>query len=116
MTIPVWPSTAPLRLLLESVGKEVEDNRYKFKPKIGASITRRASSKRSDKLKGDVLWTLAQYNTVMTFYTTTLVDGTLTFTNADPITGTTTTYQFVSPPKISAVGTKLKVTIDLEEV
>lgn len=116
MTIPAWTSSAPLRLLLDTVDKEIEDNRYKFKPKIGPSITRRASSKRSDKLKGSVLWTPTQYLAAMTFYTTTLVDGTLPFTNPDPFTGITTSYKFVNPPRITSLGPKHKVSIDLEEV
>ncbi len=110
-----WPTAdAPFKILLDSFGEELEDNRYRFKPEIGPAIMRRKGSIRTDQMRGAALWTLTQYQAALDFYTDDLEDGTLPFTATHPRTGLTTTFQFVRPMSYSPSGLHLRVSLDLE--
>lgn len=72
-----------------------------------------------DNFQASIVIDYAEYNTLMTFYKTSLSNGALPFTMDHPFTGTPVDFRFVSPPQIRPLGNggrAFKVSFDLEQL
>lgn len=96
-----WPASLPQTPLAEDWSGGPQRNKVTFKPEIGATIDRRRGSAAGYTFSGTFApLTDAQLTAFLTFFHTTLVDGTLPFTWADPVNGTTYNWKFTDddPP------------------
>jgi hypothetical protein len=92
----VWPSTIPQRPDYGGWDVRPQKNTIAFEPEIGPPITRRRAS--AANIIADAKFTLrtdAQRADWITFFHTTLVDGSLDFTWNDPITGVSSTWKIM---------------------
>jgi len=97
MATPAYPADLP-GVLYEGNATQLEDNRIRFKPDRGKSIQRRGTTQRLDAATFAWSYTAAQYAEWLVFYGTTLGDGTLTFTMADPVDGLTKIWIYDTTP------------------
>ena len=75
---------------------ETPDTNYaEFQPEVGPPKRRRRMSISSDTISFSLVMNPTEYANFLTFYRTTLLDGTLPFTFPRPRTGSTETWNFV---------------------
>ena len=98
-----WESTLPQKPERESWRESPQRNVAMFQPEVGAPKYRRRNTANGTIASMTFLMTDAQIATFLTFYSTTSVDGTLTFTWPHPITGVGYTWAFASEPDISSL-------------
>lgn len=72
-----------------------DTNFAEFQPEVGPPKRRRRMSISSDTIAFSLIMTTAEYANFLTFYRTTISDGTLPFTFPRPRTGSTETWNFV---------------------
>ena len=104
-----WPSDVNQIAQTSTYSEAADLNVASFKPEVGPPKLRRRMSISTDTL-GFQLWvTSAEYASFLTFYRTTLKDGTLPFTFTHPRTKAVTSFVFAgdSAPKIEAMGADL---------
>ena len=89
-----WPSTLPQCPNLNDFSEERQPNTIAFAPDVGTPKMRRRSTAVSTKTTVAFRMTTAQRAAFNTFYETTIVDGTLPFTWAHPITKVSYTWVF----------------------
>jgi hypothetical protein len=107
-----WPSnlTQVINAISNSGGNYAEvpeQNIAEFQPEVGPPKRRRRSGVATIMYDCTMTLSPSAYDTLMTFYTTTLLDGTLTFNRnlpRDP-TGSLGTFEFMftSPPAYKAI-------------
>jgi hypothetical protein len=100
-TVPQpWPSTVNQNVMQQGYSETPERNVISFKPEVGRPILRRRTSL-SQVLSTWTMWlSSAEWDTLLTFFQTTLSDGVTPFMFDSPRTGTTDTYLFEDVPKI----------------
>lgn len=107
MPVQAWPTVSvPNKPLYASYSETPVPQQAEFQPDIGPpSRTPRAGFSMLE-----VSWRIfvdsTQREALRTFWRSTCKQGSYPFTLADPITGTTYTWFWASPPTISTVGTK----------
>lgn len=113
-----WPTgSVPFKPLLDGISETIGDNRNRFTSSSGRSLSRPMYSGRVDMLEVQILWTEAQFNDALAFYSTTLAEGSLAFTALHPRTGATTSFTFVKPIEYEIVGAmKYKAKLTLEYI
>lgn len=103
-----WPGTIPQKPASGGMQGGPQNNQIAFEPEVGDSITRRRGSAVAYEYQCRFAsLTLAQLETFETFYVTTLVDGTDTFTWTDPIHGDSSTWRIKGSYQIAEVGPDL---------
>jgi len=70
----------------------------------GEPKKRQIYTKSIDRVSGTINLEIDDWNTLETFYKTTLAGGVLTFDYNHPLTQVSTEYRFVTPPTISPIG------------
>lgn len=95
MTTAAWPSTIPQCPIL-AFQEKPQTNVASFKPEVGPPKMRRRSTAKSWLTDVTFRMTNAQVVTFLTFYETTLEDGSLPFTMNHP--RTTTNYSWMFSP------------------
>lgn len=113
MTVPSWPSTLPQAGAMNVRGNP-QSNVISFKPERGPSIDRRAASTVNKIRTVQLKLTLAQYNTFVTFFETTLKDGVLPFDWVDPMTNESALIKFIHEEQKTI--DEEKITLDLYQV
>ena len=103
MTI-AWPGTVNQNVQQEGYAETPDTNIASFAPEIGPPKTRQRMSMSTDKLSAVLLLTATEYANFLTFFRTTLSDGTQPFTFTHPRTKSTVTFRFVGAPKMQAIG------------
>ena len=99
MANPTWPVGLPQDFLVAGFKYPEAKNRDETQMDAGKPFTRRKSTSVPRELTGAVRMTRTQYTgDFLTFYRTTLKEGTLDFDWIDPITQASTTMRFRDPP------------------
>lgn len=94
MTLPVWPSTLPQRLLA-TLTRQRQSGKVRSPMDNGPAKQRARFTAVSKQFpNASEIMTGAQLTTFYTFYETTLGHGALSFTWVDPITDTAATLRF----------------------
>jgi len=97
--MPTWPVALPQKPDFGGWTLAPQSNVASFEPEVGPPITRRRASAVNDiyeakfTLRSDV-----QRAAWLTFYRTDLVDGTLSFDLADPITAASASWKLMGKP------------------
>lgn len=102
-----WPSDVNQIAERTTYGEAPDLNIARFSPEVGPPKTRRRMSISTDQLSFQLWLTGAEYTSFLTFFRTTINDGTLPFTFTHPRTKATTTFLFVDAPKMQAIGSDL---------
>ena len=113
--MPAWPATLPQQLLVSGYDESPPDLALRTAMSTGPAKLRRRSTADVRPIGGAMVMTTAQVATLETFYVTTLVSGTLSFTHDHPRTAVSSTFRFTAPPGYEALGAgEYHVTLGLE--
>lgn len=97
--MPTWPATIPQKPDFGGWTLQPQSNSLSFEPEVGPPITRRRASSVNDIY--DAKFTLrsdAERAAFLTFFRTTLIDGTLAFDWNDPITAVSGSWKIIGKP------------------
>lgn len=115
-----WP--LPYQILQSGFNQQATDNRIRSKVEAGVDKLRKRYTTPIKNINASMHLTYAQYDTLETFFNTTLQGGVLTFNYPDPthqgdVTPTMYEYRFLSTPTYSAAGgTHYVVTMNWERI
>lgn len=91
-----WPTNIPQRPDYGGWDVHPQKNTLSFEPEVGPPISRRRASSVNIIAEAKItLRTDAERAAFLTFFHTTLIDGSLAFTWNDPITGVSSTWRFI---------------------
>jgi len=116
MTTPPWPTGLTASL---SFGGKVrpQPNKVSFKPALGPVIERRRATLALKQYDVSIKMDEPSAAQFLTFYETTLQDGTLPFTGLKDPFGTARTFRIISVPDVTEQVRGLwQVSLQLEEV
>jgi len=91
MSIPAWPSELPQNILAQGYKGGLPNNLLRQPMGVGPAKVRRRGTVAVEPVTGNILCTPTELAALITFYETTLLDGSLRFRWVDPLTGDTTT-------------------------
>lgn len=113
----VWPVSLTQEPEATGFSQQLEDNLIRTQMDAGKAKVRRRFSAGVMLSSMSMVLTTEEKNTLVAFYETTLVDGSLEFDWIDHLKGGAATYRFVAPPIFRAIGQVIwKVTMQLEIV
>lgn len=107
MANPTWPATLPQFVLREGYDEQLANNKIETQMDAGLPKQRRRFTQREDQIS--VSWRMdrTQRDTFLTFYRSTLSDGTLAFDMPHPVSRATTTFRFRGEsPKVAPVSSQ----------
>jgi len=96
-----WPSTLPQSPQAEGFSQLKDDNVIRSQQATGPAKTRRRTTAATQPFSFQLTLTDAQLSTFLTFHTTTLKDGSLSFTWVDHLNGGAASCRFTSQPVYS---------------
>lgn len=99
-----WPATLPQELLSSGFQQKAQSQVIRSDMDAGPPKVRRRFTAKVITIQGSIEINAAQYETLETFFDTTLNGGATSFDWTHPITGDTVSYRFKEPPTYSAVG------------
>jgi len=110
MAVPVWPATLPQCPLLNGWDETPQPSVTSFIPEVGPPKARRRSTAKVWISSVTYRMSNAQILTFLTFYETTLEDGSLPFSWDHPITNVIYNWQFdpQNRPRIARIGPKFQ--------
>lgn len=110
-----WPETLPALPLQEGFTETLKDVVLRTQTDIGPAKTRARYTAGVETYSMQFLLTLTEKGYLNTFYLTTLVNGSLSFTWTNPSSGVSGTFRFLGPPSYGApVGSHIYATLQLE--
>ncbi len=101
--MPAWPGALPTAPLIAGLRETLADNVVRTQMDQGPAKVRRRSTGNVKSLQVQYILTAAQKDLLITFFVTTLVDGSLSFDFDDPLAGSSATVRFIGPPTFNAV-------------
>lgn len=104
-----WPSTLQQRLNVRDFAISTEDTTIRTAMQTGYPKVRSRYTDAVDNVNCSINLDITQYNTLQSFYKTTLGNGVLPFDFLHPITQTMTKVRFVGPPKYTPLGGRVFV-------
>jgi hypothetical protein len=115
MALAAFPSTISQIVEQDGYGETPQADVAPYKPSTGAPILRARSIVPQDLIPCLMWLSSPDYDTLLAFHATTLLDGTQPFTWVHPRNGTAATFQLEGdPPKLGAVqGPMYQVTFTL---
>lgn len=114
MSVPSWPSTLPVELLMRGYSQSSPDLLVKSSVDAGPAKVRRRFTAGVQPVTGNLLLTRTELGYLRTFYDTTLLGGSLRFTWLEPITRTSKEFRFTSPIKWNSNDGYYDVNLELE--
>ena len=115
MSIPAWPSELPQNILAQGYKGGLPNNLLRQPMGVGPAKVRRRGTVAVEPVNGNILVTSAGLAILITFYETTLLDGSLRFSWVQPEDGTTAVeMRFTEPPSWSWVDGYFEVALSLE--
>ena len=99
-----WPATLPQQLLIAGYEESPPDLALRTAMSVGPAKLRRRATAGVRPIAGEMVMTSAQVATLETFYVTTLVSGTLSFTHSHPRTAVSSTFRFTAAPSYEGLG------------
>lgn len=97
--MPAWPSSLPQQQF-KGLTVRRQTSSVSFEPDSGPAKKRRRGAARRDVVT-PISLTGTQYQTFEAFFATTLQEGSLEFDWTDPVTDSTVSFQFLSPPEFT---------------
>lgn len=109
MADPVWPTNVPFEPETSSYNEEILNANSTFQPDIGPPTTQRRSTLQATSISAVILLTQTERENFLTFYYTTLQNGSLPFLWDNPVYSTQGRYLFdpETPPSLPAAGFNL---------
>ena len=98
-----WPATIPALNLTNTYQESLGDASYRSQTDSGPGKTRPRPDAPNDQLSFSQVYDSSDVDDLKTFYTTTLSNGSATFTENHPRTAVSKTFRFVGPPQFSHV-------------
>ena len=113
-----WPVGVPESALISGYSEQVEDNVARFQPEVGPAKLRRRTSFSQTVYQFGLIMTTTEYDSLLTFYRTTLKDGTLSFKRKHPRTQVASkTFLFMKPPtSVPVSATLMSVSLALRGI
>lgn len=113
----VWPGTLPQNVSWQGYARRIVDSRVRTQMDAGPAKMR--PRYRAAIIEHDTpiqYFTKAQWVLLETFYSTTLLNGTMPFDWLDPVTGATVSFRFKTPPQLGGMlgPDTIPVTLNLE--
>lgn len=103
-----WPASVPFEFDVNGFSHAAAPNSSTIDPEVGEPMTRRRFTGEVDSFSGQLPpLTREQANDLRNFYRYDLKDGSLRFTQDDPMTGTAREFMFAESPSFSAISGKL---------
>ena len=99
-----WPSTLQSRLNVRDFTLSSEDTTIRTNMQYGPAKVRSRYTDAIDNVSCSINMDITQYNTLQSFYKTTLGNGVASFDFIHPVTQTLTKVRFVGPPKYTPLG------------
>lgn len=99
-----WPSELPQEFEEDGYSEVQMENTIRTNVTFGAPKVRRRFTAVATEISGTLIMTAAQLLTFDTFFSTTLADGSLSFTWAHPRTGVSASFRFKEPPSKNSSG------------
>lgn len=112
--MPTWPATLPQTPRREGFSRSKADARLRTSMDAGPDKVRRRYTSVPGLLACVFYMTTAQLATFDTFYDTTLLEGSVTFTWTHPITGTSITCRVKDVPQVTPRGLGWLVAMTIE--
>lgn len=110
----VWPASLPSPNA-SGFSQTLADNVVRTEMDAGPAKVRRRSTSGVKPATHPLLLDATQKDTLISFYETTLVSGTLPFDHTDFLNSGTVAYRFVTPPGFTSAGANLwNALLDLE--
>jgi len=110
-----WPATIPALNLTDGYQENLGDASYRSQTDSGPGKTRPRPDAPNDQLSFSQVYDSSDVDDLVTYYGTTLNNGSATFTENHPRTGTSKTFRFVSPPQFAHIsGPLYRATFTLE--
>ena len=117
MTNLVWPAALPQRPSVGGYQERFTETALRTPMEAGAAKLRRRFTAAPRQMELSFRMTPAQVALVRIFFEDTTAGGTLPFDWAHPRDGTTSSYRFMEPPRVSATAANLfSISIKLEQV
>jgi hypothetical protein len=115
MSVPAWPATLPQNMLAQGYKGALPNNQLRQPMDVGPAKVRCRGTVAVTPVSGRILVTPTELATLITFYETTLLDGTLRFSWVQPEDGTTAVeMRFTESPTWSWVDGYFEVALSLE--
>lgn len=112
-----WPGTLPTFKYLRDFKETPPDNLIRTQMDSGADKIRRRTTANPREVKGSLRLTKTEVAALDTFYMTTLVSGSLSFTHNHPRTDASETWRFTKRPEYNhRTGDFYLVPLELEIV
>lgn len=114
-----WPATLPQQPLMKGAQEQFQSTTITTEMDVGPAKKRRRFTAAVEPWKGlNMLLTATQVTTFKTFYETTLLGGSLTFTFPNPRTGSSETFRFSgdAPTLSQASGDLYLTSFELEKM
>lgn len=99
-----WPVTLQDVFDADSFSYQMGDGALRSENQYGPPKVRNVTTKVIDTFDVSIRIDYSQFETLETFYKTTLGNGTLTFGLSHPFKGTSTEFRFTGPPVIRPLG------------
>jgi len=99
-----WPSGLQQKLNVNDFALSGEDTTIRTNMQYGPAKVRSRYTDAIDNVSCSINIDITEYNTLESFYKTTLGNGVLPFDFLHPITQTVTAVRFVGPPKYAPLG------------
>lgn len=109
-----WPAGLPQVPLRQDFEYTFPETAIRTEMEVGPAKYRQRTSYNVEKVVISVALTAAQVATLLTFYKTTTLGGTIQFTWVHPQTLAAAELQFTGPPKITNLGKDFKATFPAE--
>lgn len=100
MALATWPGGVPIGVVAGTYTEKPERYVSAHKPPIGQGQERMRSRILNYAIGFDQKLTSDEFDALLTFYRTTLVDGVLPFNRAHPRTGLTAKFKFTAEPQL----------------
>lgn len=112
-----FPSSLQQKLNEQGFSQTLGDTAIRSKVETGLAKTRQRYTKAVDVFSCNIDMTVSEYNTLVTFYRTTLSGGTKTFNYDHPFTGLESEFRFIKPPSMKPKGGLwVNITMNWEEI
>lgn len=112
-----WPATLPQLPMASGFSESPPDTTVRTKMDAGPAKVRRRFTANVRPIKASFLMTTAQIADLDTFYVTTTVGGSASFTWIDPRTSSSKSFRFMAPPEYNLTsGDYWSVSLQLEQL
>lgn len=114
MADAVWPLSLPSNFLVQNFQETPPDNTIRSKTGIGPGKIRKRATSASRPIMGSQYMSASEVDTLDTFFTDSLEDGSKRFEWTHPRTGANVEMRFKAPPQYTPRGIGWDVLMQLE--